>query len=461
MKSDAKSQAEERLIKKIAKIALNGYEIGIQRRIKPADHIQSMANKIQDTIVTKHPLNAESLSSGDSSREGTLRRTPAKQVDRFKAADSIHSIGNKIKEAVLSNYPMATNTMNDNIPVPPPIPNSPIPTLKSYNTTVPPPLPNTPVPYLTDNGTPSVPIPDTPMPTFEAHSTYIPPVSKAPTTKFKAQSTPLLQAAGNGMIKHPDIPKDSSEFPQVAEVSNILNKTSAYNSNSIVCEKDMIRKDDHSKDYNVENGFKNTLRKKNIFEKPSHNTETNGNILEIEEIKVNNNYSNTMNKRNIFENRDSKNGVKKNSFDEINKYVPDKSNKSSSNHDTEIVTQIIKQERRDTHPVLPNNLHDNSLYQLKPVKVNGTTGTTNGFYGEYNNDKQINMTNGLVYNFEAKDDISEPELVVKRREKKTDRNNDGRRDSHIIARPLSTMTSVDVTDGLYPVCHKCDKPITR
>lgn len=463
IKPEAKSQAEERLIKKIAKMALNGYEIGIQRKIKPADHIQSMADRIQDTVVTKHPLNSDNILSADSSREGTLKRTPSKPVDRFKTTDSIQSIGNKIKDAILSNHPVAANFTNGNSPIPPPIPNSPIPTLKSYNTPKPPPLPDVPVPTVQFHNISSVPppIPASPVPTFKVHSSSIvPPLPDTLVPSFKTQSTLISHTLGNGASKRNEIPKElTADFSQVLEVSNNLNRSSNYNGN------DYKNNSDNKNDSKTENSFINTLKKKKVFEKSS--LEPVAPKLEINnDRKVNDNYSNTINKKYLFEKRDTANGAKSMILDDINKQVSEKSTslvnnsiKKTANVEDNISIKYSKEDDRGTHPILPNNLHDNSLYQYKPMKVNGTHG--NGCESLNGNKLDENQMKNSDDNPIKHNDPSEPEVIVKRREKKIDRNNDGRRDSHIIARPLSTMTSLDVTDGLYPVCHKCDRPITR
>lgn len=52
------------LMRQLAKNAFDGnFEIGIQRKIKPGDHISNMASKIKDTVVMKHPLNNSSITN--------------------------------------------------------------------------------------------------------------------------------------------------------------------------------------------------------------------------------------------------------------------------------------------------------------------------------------------------------------------------------------------------------------
>ncbi|XP_077285691.1 Z band alternatively spliced PDZ-motif protein 52 isoform X2 [Arctopsyche grandis] len=52
------------LMRQLAKNAFDGnFEIGIQRKIKPGDHISNMASKIKDTVVMKHPLNNSTITN--------------------------------------------------------------------------------------------------------------------------------------------------------------------------------------------------------------------------------------------------------------------------------------------------------------------------------------------------------------------------------------------------------------
>lgn len=52
------------LMRQLAKHAFDGnYEIGIQRKIKPGDHISNMANIIKDTVIMKHPLNNTTITN--------------------------------------------------------------------------------------------------------------------------------------------------------------------------------------------------------------------------------------------------------------------------------------------------------------------------------------------------------------------------------------------------------------
>lgn len=56
--------AKNSLMRQLAKHAFDGnYEIGIQRKIKPGDHISNMANIIKDTIIMKHPLNNTAITN--------------------------------------------------------------------------------------------------------------------------------------------------------------------------------------------------------------------------------------------------------------------------------------------------------------------------------------------------------------------------------------------------------------
>ncbi|XP_028161550.1 PDZ and LIM domain protein Zasp isoform X5 [Ostrinia furnacalis] len=406
-KTDFKSPAEERLIRKMAKMALNGYEIGIQRKIKPADHIQSMADKIQDTVVTKHPLNADGSSSGENSRDSTLKHPLNKTFEKgYKTQDSIQSLGDKIKETIINNHPMTINFSNGNVPVPPPIPKSPIPT-------------------------------------FNAHSTPIP---------------PPMNINVNNNIKQTDyIPKNLNN----SFATDTLNKTEkSLNGSGYSSSEDYKEKPEN----NI--SVSNTLRKKAGFEKTSFLNGMNSfnNDTYKPEIKLD---SNTLNKKKIFENKDAMNGLN-NYADKVNKFndknnvtdlnISIKNNSIEKSFNEGNSKTIINDDDYSQKQSLPHNMCDNSLYTYKSVKNdNNTTINSN----ESVNSKTINRSETEFTNGSEKQDDDESEVVVKRRQKKNTRNDDGRRDSHIIARPLSTMTSVDVTDGMYPVCHKCDKAITR
>ncbi|XP_048485233.1 PDZ and LIM domain protein Zasp isoform X4 [Plutella xylostella] len=455
LKPEFKSPAEERLIRKMAKMALNGYEIGIQRKIKPANHIQSMADMIQDTVVTKHPLNADSLSSSDSSRESTLKKPLNKHIEKtYKTPDHIQNIGDRIKDTILNNHPMNTNYTNGSFPPPPPIP-------------------------------------QTPIPTTVAHSTPI-----------------------HSVIN--DILKRAEETPKELNYSldNSYNKSSERNGNGY---------EDYKKENKSDNSFYlNTLKKNNFMGKVNDHSE---NVTPKQEAfkpdnKINNGYSNTLNKRKLFErqdnisngNMDSSNTVisdktdtymnNSNSYKNIptsnsiisdktetyvnnsntykniptsNTVISDKTDTYMNNSNTyknipkktmndENYSKMYTKDEREVKTNLLNTLRDNTLYNYKTSpKLNGTNGIGNGLNGGY---KPFNGDNTEKYNERITPpngtaSSDETESVVKRRPKKTDRDNDGKRDSHIVARPLSTMTSEDVADGLYPVCHVCDKSITR
>lgn len=401
-KQEFKSPAEERLIRKMAKMALNGYEIGIQRKIKPADHIQSMADKIQDTVVTKHPLNSDNLSSEENSRENTLRRAPNANIDRiYKAPDpAIASIGDKIKETIMINHP--ANTSMNNVPMPPPIPSSPIPTFNAHSTPIGQPL-NTTLP--------------------RKPSDYIP---KNLNSSFMSLNNGDKSHSGSGYSSSEDSNKDKSE---------------GY--------------------------YSDTLRKKAGFEKASFlNGLKSNNDTKQSESKFDNTYSNTLTKRKMFE-KDSANGINnaENGIkfgDKMNSNTLDGKIWNKTNHFEKSLepTKIVKSayEDQSKNNDLPHSLHDNSLYTYKSVKSENNGDSLKNVDVETTENKQTSF---------AKDseDNAESETVVRRRQKKCTRNDDGRRDSHIIARPLSTMTSGtagDTTDGLYPpICHKCDKAITR
>lgn len=412
IKTEFKSPAEERLIRKMAKMALNGYEIGIQRKIKPADHIQSMADKIQDTVVTKHPLNSDGLSSGESSRDSTLKRPINMNFEKgYKTQDSIASLGDKIKDTIINKHPMNVNFTNNNVPVPPPIPKSPIPT-------------------------------------FNAHSTPVPPMHIGTNIKKPTDFTP--KNFNNSFAS--DIHNNSSINEKIEKSTN----GSGY-----------LSSDDYSKDKTDSNVLSNTLRKKTGFDKTSflNGMNSSNNDSYKPEIKLD---SNTLNKKKLFENREGLNGSNNYGYiDKMNKTqdknnvsnfnISVKSNSPEKNMDENNSKILLHDDDHNQKPSLPNNLYDNTLYSVKAVKNDNTTANTNdsisNLIGYHNGSESANS--------DDKQDDSESETVVRRRQKKNIRNDDGRRDSHIVARPLSTMTSVDVADGLYPVCHKCDKAITR
>lgn len=391
-KPEFKSPAEERLIRKMAKMALNGYEIGIQRKIKPGDHIQTMADKIQDTVVTKHPLNTDNVSSGENSRDSTLMRPINTNIDKvYKAPDpSIISIGDKIKETIMLNHPASANNGNTTLassPPPPPIPCSPIPTLNAHST------PKKQCDFISKNHT----------------------------------------------------------------ISNINNFDKPYNGS------DYSSSEDSNKDKSEAN-YSDTLRKTKGFEKASFLNGMNNSIYDTKpsDAKFETNFSNTLNKRKIFERDTPKNT---NSCLENRSKIGDKSNnihdtrnKSNSfemSKDEIINTALNQNDDQLSKKGHANNLNDNTLYTYKPTIT------------ENNGQSNTNLHLDTIDSGDTKDyanedhDENTDEVVVKRRQKKCSRNDDGRRDSHIIARPLSTMTAADVADGLYPVCHKCDKAIKR
>lgn len=378
----------------MAKMALNGYEIGIQRKIKPADHIQSMANKIQDTVVTKHPLNSDTVASEHNSRENTLRRPLNKNFDDLcKTPDNNFTNTKNIATSGLS-----VDTNNGYPPIPPPIPN-------------------------------------TPIPSFDLPSTFASNMS-TPQTQKKQTDYPL---------------KNSDSNLLTLSILQSLNNTEKSPNGSGYSSNEDMNKD--KSEINISNG--NTLRKKTNFEKSSFLDGMNAVNHDIYkcELKTDNNYSNTLNKRKLFEKHDDlnssdesiKNGNKSNdSWSELNQsYILRKASASPDNGKSNIKNDEENGKR------LPSNLNDNTLYAFKSPKAMQSTSSEND-----NNDTQNNVT-------ELKSDNTETETVVRRREKKKCINDDGRRDSHIVTRPLSTMTSVDVAEGQYPVCHICDKAITR
>ncbi|XP_045486570.1 PDZ and LIM domain protein Zasp isoform X2 [Pieris rapae] len=372
-KMEFKSPAEERLIRKMAKMALNGYEIGIQRKIKPADHIQSMADRIQDTIVTKHPLNnSDNLTSGESSRDNTLTR-PSKKVPERGFKHEISPVHNTLSAKFMNN--------GDDAPIPPPLPTTPIPIFSHHNSTI---------------------INDTVIkPTFN-HSE-------------KLQN-------GNGYL--------SAE---------------------------------ESKQNKMENNSINTLKQKTGFNKSFESTpnyENNKN-----DTKLDNTFSNTMSKRKLFERSDAINdtfsSLDYNTINNANKIserngssnlITNKNNINKPLGNAENGKDFMKSlGGTDNTRILNNSLHDNSLYTYSKSPKNENI---------HNNVHETNGHDHLDSNNPKYSKNETEEVVVRRREKKNVKKDDGRRDSHIIARPLSKMTSADASDGQY-ICHVCDKAITR
>lgn len=391
----------------MAKMALNGYEIGIQRKIKPADHIQSMADKIQDTVVTKHPLNADGSSSGESSRDNTLKHSSNKSFDKgYKTQDSIQTLGDKIKETIINNHPMTTNFTNSNVPVPPPIPKSPIPSFNIHSTPVAPPMNN--------------------IINHIKQTEYIP-KNLNNTFASDVHNNTEKSLNGSGYSSSEDFNKDKYESNNI--LSNTLRKKTGFEKTSFLNGMNSYNNDTYKPGIKLDS---NTLNKKKIFE----NRET---------MNDSNNYVDKVYKFNDMNNVTDLNiSIKNNSFE-----------KSLTEGNTK---SILPDDDHAQKPKLPNNMYDNTLYTFKAVKNDDNTITSSNDSVNSKIEKRSEIE--FADDNEKRDD-NESEVVVRRRQKKHTRNDDGRRDSHIVARPLSTMTSVDVTDGMYPVCHKCDKAITR
>lgn len=392
-KPEFKSPAEERLIRKMAKMALNGYEIGIQRKIKPGDHIQTMAEKIQDTVVTKHPLNTDNTPSGENSRDCTLRRPINTNIDKvYKAPDPlIISIGDKIKETIMINHPASTIIDHAALTPPPP------------------------------------PLPCTPIPTLNLHST----------------------------------PKRQCDFIS----KNMHHFDKSYNGS------DYSSSEDSSKDKS-ETNYSDTLRKKKSLEKDYFLNEINNSTYDSKPSEAK--FSNTLNKRKIFEKDTPKNNTLENrsKFGDKTNTIQDTWNKTTNVQESWNKTSLLEKSKEDiiintalslnddqsSKKGLANNLNDNTLYTYKSTLPENNSQTNTNLYSDTTDSNDIKE---IVNEKENRNDDNPDEVVVQRRQKKCIRNDDGRRDSHIIARPLSTMTAADVADGLYPVCHKCDKAIKR
>ncbi|GBP41346.1 PDZ and LIM domain protein Zasp [Eumeta japonica] len=459
IRTEYKSPAEERLIRKMAKMALNGYEIGIQRKTKPADHIQFMADKIQDTVVTNHPLNCDGLTSTESSRENTLKRS-AKPLDRgYKVNDNIQNIGDRIKETIVSNHPIS-NFGNGNAPVPPPIPSSPLPVYNFRNTSnnsintmnnssrrmvddhssfskgSPRISPNNSLSDMSDDNIPiPPPIPTTPIPTSNAHGAPI---------KILDDITDSVIPVANKQESRPQFGFGKENYG-----NGNLNR---YNEE---CKRNEKKFDDNNK---------NGSTKNYIFEKPTGlNDHDDGTKLDVYKPEYNN-FSNTLKKKNMFEKLGALNGgtttnestkkiMEKNVVNNFNNHSArnntDKYNTISTTRDEIVKGDISKSN-------LPSNLYDNTIYHFKQMS-NGSDGMDTKDTAKNGHDT---IKSEMIQEERQNTKEDTEEVVVRRREKKLNRN-DGRRDSHIVARPLSTMTSTDVADGIYPVCHKCDKAITR
>lgn len=394
-KTEFKSPAEERLIRKMAKMALNGYEIGIQRKIKPADHIQSMADKIQDTVVTKHPLNSDSIPPVENNTIKTLERG-------YKTHENIQSIGDKIKDTIKNNHPANESITKPNVLIPPPLPSTPVPT-------------------------------------------------------FNLHSTPLGHSINtNGEKKKYDTIPRTLNASLISDERLINNNDKSHNGSGYSSNED-LQKD------KIENNYLGTLRKTGI-EKSSFLNSMNGSIVantnsDVKpELKFDTPYSNTLNKRKLFEKSDNlitnnKVNDKINNASELN--VSQKIN--NFDHTSKSENGVHQDDEFIKSKDISGQLYNNSLYTYKSPTNNKIN--TNG--NEQSNDCVDKVEE--IKSISDSDDKqnNEEEVVVRRRQKKNIRNDDGRRDSHIIARPLSTIQCADVAEGLFPVCHKCDKAITR
>ncbi|XP_022816004.1 PDZ and LIM domain protein Zasp isoform X2 [Spodoptera litura] len=394
-KTEFKSPAEERLIRKMAKMALNGYEIGIQRKIKPADHIQSMADKIQDTVVTKHPLNSDSIPPVENNTIKTLERG-------YKTHENIQSIGDKIKDTIRNNHPANESITKPNVLIPPPLPTTPVPT-------------------------------------------------------FNVHSTPLGHSINtNGEKKKYDTIPRTLNASLISDERLINNNDKSHNGSGYSSTED-LQKD------KIENNYLGTLRKTGIEKSSFLNSMNGSNVANTNsdvkpELKFDTPYSNTLNKRKLFEKSDNlipnnKVNEKINNASELN--VSQKIN--NFDHTSKSENGVHQDDELIKSKEVSGQLYNNSLYTYKSPTNNKIN--TNG--NEQSNDCVDKVEEIKSISDSDEKQNTEEEVVVRRRQKKNIRNDDGRRDSHIIARPLSTIQCADVAEGLYPVCHKCDKAITR
>lgn len=336
------------IMKQLSRNAFNGtYEIGIQRKIKPGDHIANMANKIKETVVLKHPLQNSNdvpisinndaikfskFSSGINSTNSLNSRT-----DSSNARSTFLNQGHPLPAAVA---PQAIiGNMSGNIPPPPPPPKFKVGSVSPVQSPLSPVQP-----------------------------------SHASSPSLSQSSSPMTSLSGSGSLspvyERQYHNNDISDIPPRQLTSALLNK--------------LIKKD-------LENGKFDGEKKKLPFQKDHHNnlyqTNTNGQIKKpiVEPFKplINNEFINNMLKHNTnIENDSPKSTV-----------IPN----TEKFHDTE--KKIISNE--------------------SPVKLRDKKKT-------------------------ASDDQCS-----------------GKRDSHVVSRPLSTIASVDVVDGVYPVCNDCNKQITR
>lgn len=458
----------------MAKMALNGYEIGIQRKIKPADHIQSMADKIQDTVVTKHPTNTDNLTSSDNNMIKTLDRG-------YKTHENIQSIGDKIKDTIKNNHPTIESMSKSNILIPPPLPNNQptMETMSKPNILVPPPIPNNQL-TVESMSKPNILAPP-PLPnnhgTMESMSKpnilIPPPLPNSPIPTFNVHSTPI----GHSLNINGD--KDKNKYdtvPKTLKASLIMDERSIHNNDKFYSGSGNSSNEDLYKD-KTENNFMGTLRKTGIdkssfLNSMNDSTDTNTNHDVKSELKYDNTYSNTLNKRKLFEkpetgayhsiNNQTKSNDKVNNVCETNTWNKTNTFEHAYKAETGKNTQATHQEDElIKKKELPDQLYNNSLYTLKTSnnKANTNGNEQNNSYGDIAFTEEIkNLSDS-----DEKQQQQKPkeEVVVRRRQKKNSRDDDGRRDSHIIARPLSTIQCADVAEGLYPVCHICDKAITR
>lgn len=452
-KQDFKSPAEERLIRKMAKMALNGYEIGIQRKIKPANHIQSMAEKIQDTVVTKHPLNVESVSSPDSSRENTLNRAFNKTMDNgFKYNNSITSIGDKIKDTIINNHPATVSFTNGSVPVPPPIPTTPIPIFNAHST----PVTNS---YVVKNQSEDkAPLSKKLFSNFVSDN-----LDTSVSYDYNGINNKNINESNNLTVKHDNIINNTSQINNIFDKSTeSINKTN----NSF------DKSNESNKSYSIFDQSGDYVNKtRNMFDKSNDSLNNIDKKFGSKVDQKSDTFSNTLSKRNMFEKRIEASDQKQeaiakpleknnwNCFDQIKKSQIEKpqfmkefknGNGTSVHSDN---TNTLKK------PHLPNKLYDNTLYHFRNERSNGENEATNTT--EVSKNETLGENTNIVDNKNTETEQTGSEFVVKRRQKNNENRNDGRRDSHIVARPLSTMKSEDVADGLYPVCHQCDKAITR
>lgn len=338
------------IMKQLSRNAFNGtYEIGIQRKIKPGDHIANMANKIKETVVLKHPMQNSNDLPISTTNEAVKFSKFSNGINSTNSLNSRTDSSNARSTFLNQSHPVPITpqaiigNMSGNIPPPPPPPKFKVGSLSPVQSSLSPVQP-----------------------------------SHASPPSLSQSSSPMTSLSESGSLspvyERQYHNNDISDIPPRQLTSALLNK--------------LIKKD-------LDNGKFDTDKKKLPFPKDHHihsnlyQTNTNGQIKKpiVEPFKpsINNEF--------------------------INKMVKHHTNLESDSPKSTVISNVEK-----------------------------------------------------FHNTEKK--IISNESPVKLRDKKKTESNDqcsGKRDSHVVSRPLSTIASmdVDVVDGVYPICNDCNKQITR